>query len=163
MGLLEPHVGHRRRNGETGLKPDRRAITVISLAQTEAALAAGAALGVCVTVISAPNAADAAGPGWFEAVIAAARTRYPDVAVTAILDCGDAPGHALAAIRHGLKAIRYDGPATAQIGDIAAQAGAVVFRERPASLDLYDTEVAGQDLLAACREWLTPGSTDNAD
>jgi alkanesulfonate monooxygenase SsuD/methylene tetrahydromethanopterin reductase-like flavin-dependent oxidoreductase (luciferase family) len=154
MGIFEPHVGYGSRNGETGLKQNPRAITVISLAQTEFALAAAAALGVCVTVISAPNAAQAVGPGWFDAVIAAAQARYPDVRVTAILDCGDAPGHALAALRHGVKAIRYNGPSAAQIDDIAAQSGAVLFRERPESLDLYDKEVAGLDLFVACRDWL---------
>ena len=154
MGFLEPHVRYRGSNGETGLKQNRRAITVISLVQAEFALAAASALGVCVTVISAPNAAQAAGPGWFDAVIAAAQARFPDVKVTAILDCGDAPGHALAALLHGVKAIRYDGPAAAQIGNIAAQTGAILFRERPASLDLYDREVAGLDLLVACRDWL---------
>lgn len=154
MGFLEPHVGYRRRDGETGLKRHPRAITVISLVQTETALAAAAALGVRVTVISAPDAAQAAGPGWFDAVVAAARTRYPEVEVTAILDCGDAPGDALAAIRHGLKAIRYDGPVSAQIGDIATRAGAVLFRERPVSLDLHEKEIAGLDLSAACRDWL---------
>ena len=154
MGLLEPHVGYGCRDGKIGLKQNHRAITVISLVQTEAALAAAAALGVCVTIISAPNAAEAAGPGWFEAVIATARKRYPNVAVTAILDCGDAPGHALAAIRHGVKAIRYDGPAPDQINDIAAQAGALVFRQRPEALDLYAMEVAGLDLSVGCRDWL---------
>jgi len=154
VGFLEPHVGYRRRDGETRLTRDDRAITVISLAQAEAALAAAAELGVCVTIISAPNAAESVGPGWFDAVIAAARRRYPDVEVTAILDCGDAPGHALAAIRHDVQAIRYDGPATAKIGDIAEQSGTILFSERPVSLDLQDKEVAGLDLMAECRDWL---------
>ena len=68
----------------------------------------------------------------------------------AILDCGEAPGHAMAALRQGFKAIRYDGPAGEKIADIARRSGATVLRERPPTLELEDSE----NFIAACRDWL---------
>ncbi len=154
MGFLEPHVGYRRGDGETRLKPVGKAITVISFAQAEAALAAAAALKLPVTLISAPDAAASVGPGWFDALVALARAEYPDVEVTAILDCGAAPGRALAALRHGLKAIRYDGPSVERIADIARRSGARLVGERPPSLDLEAALGGDIDTESVCRAWL---------
>jgi len=128
------------------------AIVIHGLAHAEAALAAAAALGVPVTLMSAPGAASYAGPGWFRAVVEQAHAAHPGVEATALLDCGDRPGHALAALREGVTAIRFSGKTADKIEDIAAQNGARVVRERPPALDLK--EVAG-DPLAACRDWLT--------
>ena len=120
---------------------------------------AAADLGVELVLLSAPNAAANVGPGWFDAVVAAARASYPGVAATGVLDCGDAPGDALAALRHGIKAIRYDGSSRRKMEEIAQQYGARVFRDRPQSLDLPAVERGGGDLSAACHAWLaaSPG------
>ena len=54
-----------------------------------------------VTLLSAPGAALHAGCGWWRSVVAAARARHPDVPCIDILDCADATGQALAALRIG--------------------------------------------------------------
>jgi hypothetical protein len=89
----------------------RREIIIHSLDHARAALAAAAACGKEVTLASAPGAALQAGPGWFKAVIDQASEAYPQVAMTAILDCGDQPGAAMAALRLGLKDLRFHGAA----------------------------------------------------
>ena len=86
----------------------RREIVIHSLEHARAALAA-AATGKAVILASAPGAALQAGPGWFKAVIEEARAAYPQVAATAILDCGDQPGAAMAALRLGLTDLRFHG------------------------------------------------------
>lgn len=130
------------------------AIVFHSLAHAEAALAAAAELGAPVTLISAPSAAGYAGPGWFRSVIEQACAAHPGVEVTAVLDCGDMSGHALAALREGVAAVRFSGDTVDKIADIAAQYGARVIAERPEALDLAGVERKGYDLTRACREWL---------
>ena len=134
--------------------PIRSAVVIHSFAHAEAALAAAAELGVPVTLISAPSAAGYAGPGWFRSVIEQACAAHPETQVTAVLDCGDMPGHALAALREGIAAIRFSGDTAEKIEDIAAQCGARVIAGRPEALDLVQVERKGRDLARACREWL---------
>jgi hypothetical protein len=63
---------------------------------------AGLANGLPITLLSAPGAASGAGCGWWKALVAEAQAAYPAVACVDILDCADATGHALAALRIGL-------------------------------------------------------------
>lgn len=154
MGLLEPDVRHGRGHGETHLIPGGPAITVTSPAQAAAAFSAAAALARPLTLISAPDAAASVGPAWFAALVSDAQAGFPAVIPVAILDCGDAAGHALAAFRLGFKAIRYDGPAAPRIADIAGHYGATVIPVRPESLELEKAEAAGRDMQAACIDWL---------
>ena len=86
-----------------------REVIVHSLDHAKAALGAAEALGVSVTLASAANIANQAGPAWFKAVIDAARDARPKAAFTAILDCGDAPGAAMASLRIGLRHVRFSG------------------------------------------------------
>ncbi len=129
-----------------------RTVVVHSLDHARAALRAAEALGVAVTLTSGPGAAGYAGPAWFRELIAAARTEHPRAEVTAVLDCGDAPGHAMAALRAGLKAIRFDGrPAVAErVAELARGYGAVVEPPRGTALDLAEAV----DAYAACHAWL---------
>ncbi len=128
------------------------AFVIHRLAHATAALAAAAELGVPVTLISAPAAAAYTGPGWFRAVAEQACAAHPGVAVTAVLDCGDMAGHALAALREGVMAIRFAGDTAGKIVDIAGQYGALVIAGRPEALDL--AAVADRDRMAACTAWL---------
>ncbi len=139
------------REGTASLPP---AIVVHGLAHAKAALAAAAELGVPVTLMSAKGAAGYAGPSWFRAVIDEARAAHPQVQVSAVLDCGDMPGYALAALRDGVAVIRFAGETTGKIADIAAQCGARVIVERPEALDLATIERARRDPEQACRDWL---------
>ena len=154
MGFLEPHVGYRRGDGETHLTPVSRSVTVISPAQAAAALSAAAATGHPVTLLSAADAAASVGPAWFAAMIDDAAATYPDVRITALLDCGDAPGHALAALRLGFRSICFHGAALDRVRDIARQYGAHVMTARPDTLDLAGLEASGVDIESACRDWL---------
>lgn len=154
MGLLEPHAGHRGRGRQAGLSAEPKAVTVHSLRQAEAAAKAAAAVGRPARLLSAPGAAAVVGPAWFDALLRLASRASPGAAVEGVFDCGDLPGHALAALRHGLKAIRYDGPGYDGVADIAAQGGAAVLRERPVSLDLAPEMDDPEALYDACVRWL---------
>ena len=169
MGLLQPHAGHRRGDGAARLTPAKaaggttgtttgRAVSVLGHAQARVAVAAAAAAGAPITLISACGAAAFAGPGWFQGLVAALRREWPDTGISAILDCGDMPGHALAALRHGIDTIRYNGPAAAQIADIARQCNATVLRERPQALDLAALD---ENLESACRAWFDSATRDS--
>jgi hypothetical protein len=136
----------------TDTDSDRPAIIVHGLDDALAACAAAAERGRAVRLFSAVNAAAYGGPGWFTAVIDAARARYPQAVVEPVLDCGDAPGHALAALRHGVAAIAFDGSARAaqKIAAIAAARGVAVIARPQKALDA----AACRDAPAACRAWL---------
>lgn len=156
MGLLQPDVGHGGRGRESRLSDTRKAITIHSLRHARAAAAAASETGKPLLLLSAPFAAAYTGPGWFGAVARQVSDEFPDARVTAALDCGDRPGHALAALRHGLKTIRYDGPANAAVTDIARRNRATVLRDRPPALDLHECAAFDDDiqLRQACRQWL---------
>ncbi len=57
-----------------------------------------------------------------------------------ILDCGDAPGAAMAGLRAGLRYLVLNSrvPAWPRVAAIAAGLGGVVLAERPQGLDLAD-------------------------
>lgn len=103
-----------------------------------------------VTLVSGPGAALYAGAGWWKALIdlvAAESGR----SVPALLDCADAPGVAMGALRIGLGGIilQCDGPAFAAVAAIAHAQAAIVLPHPPPSLDLAQPGAAHR--LA---EWL---------
>ncbi len=126
-----------------------RRIVVHSLADAHAAVKAAAALGVPVTLMSAPGAALYVGPLWFKALVREACAAAPEARVTAVLDCADAPGAVLAALRAGLKCVRFSGTGEVRerLAAIAAAEGASLDDDVPADLDLGDE----RDAEAACR------------
>ena len=128
-------------------------IIIHNLAHARAAITAAAALGVPVTLHSAPDAAGYAGPGWFREVVALAHAEAPAAQVSAVLDCGAEPGHALAALRAGVAAVALAAPpgVRAKVAAIARQYGAQLTKAAIAPcLDLLDVA----DAAAACRAWL---------
>lgn len=129
-----------------------RPIIVHHLGHAVAALGAAKALGVPVSLRSAPGAAAYLGAAVFRDMIAAAMIEVPGVEARAVLDCGDAPGHALNALRQGVAAVRLDAPpdVRARVGDIARQFGAVLDEDAAPALDLLDAD----DPAAASRQWL---------
>jgi hypothetical protein len=128
------------------------AVVVHGLPQARAALQPARP----VTLLSARGAAIYAGCAWWAELIAAARELHPDLPVTDILDCADAPGRALAALRIGQLMIRLDaGPALADIIAAADSVGAQVLTIRPPSLDL-----AQPGALRRLPTWLGPPSAD---
>src|SRR5271165_4748848 len=109
------------------------AVVVRGLPQARAALA----LGLPVTLLSAPGAALFAGCGWWRALIRTARAEYPATPAADILDCADAAGWALEALRIGQLALvlAAETPARDAVSRIAAQYGARLLADRPAALD----------------------------
>ncbi len=124
-------------------------IVIHSLDHAKAALAAAAALNRPVTLASARGAGSQAGPAWFKAMIDQARASRPDVAVTAILDCGDEAGAVMAALRIGLRHLRFSGSEAVR-AKLAAM-GAIFMPEAAAArLDLLGVKEPD----AACRAFL---------
>ena len=131
-----------------------QAVVVHALDQAEAALCAAGPRGVLL--LSAPAAGGFAGPRWFLALVAEAWRRHPGVASAAALDCADAPGSALAALRAGARIIVLDGrcPAFAAVEAAAAEAGARLLPARPAAFDLGRIDLGRRDDRARLAAWL---------
>jgi hypothetical protein len=86
-----------------------------------------------VTLLSAPAAALFGGCLWWFSLLQAAETEYP-----ALLDCADAPGRAVEALKLGLGGIVLDcGPELfTQIAELAERQGALLLAAPPPALDL---------------------------
>jgi hypothetical protein len=135
------------------------AVVIHGLADARTALAVGCP----VTLLSAPGAALFAGCGWWRAVIARVQDEHVDLSIDNILDCADASGLALGALRIGQRKIVLSPltPGFHSVVAIATSLGGVVLTSRPAALDLADR--------GACRRlhnWLqartTPGDSGDA-
>lgn len=132
-----------------------RAIVVHDRHDAEAAAAEALDAGVPVILLTAPGAAGYAGVDYLLATIAQGVAAVPGAEVQAILDCDDAAGDVLAALRVGWKRLLFTGEPelAAKLADIAAQGGAVLITQRPDALDLEGE----RNPSAACRAWLRLG------
>jgi len=90
-----------------------------------------------VTLLSAEAAAGFAGCLWWRELVAAARAAHPATPAHDILDCGEAPGWAMAALRAGQRVLVLEAacPAFSAVAAAAATVGAVVLPARPPALD----------------------------
>jgi delta 1-pyrroline-5-carboxylate dehydrogenase len=116
-------------------------IIVHTLAHAEGALRAAAQAGRPVILLSAPDAGIYAGPGWWGALVEAARTAVPGADALVLLDCGDRSGAVLAAIRMQVEGVVFTGggETARRLADIARLEGVRFVPERPAApLDLGD-------------------------
>jgi hypothetical protein len=133
-------------------------IIVHSLGHAVAALKAAAAAGRRVTLASAPGAGGYAGAGWFRGLVEAAREAVPEARFSALLDCGDEAGAALAALRSRVEGVVFTGRADVahRLADIALQRGVRFETVRPAAaLDLGAEFFAAEArLVALCAEVL---------
>jgi hypothetical protein len=129
------------------------AIIIYNLEHAEAALSAAEALDVDVTLISPPGGAATLGATVFRDIVAKAAESHPQARFKSVLDCGDEPGMAMGAFRHGIKGVRIsNGPELSEkLADIAKQRGGFVYIVQSDELDLH----AMSDPAAACRTWLT--------
>ena len=127
-------------------------IIIHSFDHATAALAAAEQYDCPVILLSAPEAAAYLGATVFRDMVAAAAAIHPRARHTAVLDCGDDPGLALGALRHGIKGVRITNGKEIQdkLADIAEQRGAFVHRDGEETMDLLGMD----DPLAACRAWL---------
>lgn len=116
------------------------AVIVHGLPEARAALRPGRP----VTLLSARGAALYAGVLWWRELVAAARAAGPATPVYDILDCADAPGQAMAALRAGQRVLVLDPacPAFAAVRGAAESLGAVVLKRAPPALDLHDRRAA---------------------
>lgn len=123
-----------------------------SLAHAVAALESAEKAGVSITLLSPPDFAAYGGAGFFNAIVRRARAKVPGAKSCAVLDCGDAPGLALGALRAGTEAVRFGGRPSVRtkMAEIAAAHGARLLAARPRALDLLDAA----DVRAACLAWL---------
>ncbi len=114
-----------------------RPFVIQSLEEARAALAAAAETGAPAILHSAPDGGIHGGVAWFERMIAAAHAEFPQVPLTAVLDCGDAAGAVLEAVRWLTEparvtiALRFTGDAAtaARLADIASQVGIELLRD----------------------------------
>ncbi|MHB1219426.1 MAG: hypothetical protein ACYC1L_14625 [Alphaproteobacteria bacterium] len=117
-----------------------------------AALEAAGEAGTPVTLLSPPEFAAYGGAGFFNAIVRRARAKAPTAKSEAVLDCGNAPGLVLGALRAGAEAVRFGGRSSVRkkIAAIAAAHGARLLTVRPRALDLLDAA----DARTACHAWL---------
>jgi len=138
---------------------DAPVIVVHSLGHAIAALTAAARASSRVVLASAPGAGSYVGPGWFGALVAAAREAVPEARFSALLDCGDDVGAALAAIRSEIEGVVFTGRADAatRLADIASQHRVRLIIDRPpVALDLRDDFFATSEILEQrCADALT--------
>jgi len=104
----------------------------------DAVAALRAASGAPVTLLSAPGAALFAGCLWWREVVRQAHDIVPGGTVTDVLDCADASGLALSALRIGQTALvlHEAAPGRTAVIAIAANLGARVLSAPPPALDL---------------------------
>jgi hypothetical protein len=123
------------------------AVIVHGSADAHAALAPG----LPVTLLSAPGAALAGGCLWWREMIAAARAAHPESEATDILDCADASGLAMGALRSGVCRLVLwpDAPGWAGVAAIAERQGGFVLPHAPAALDL-----AQRNAIRRLHAWL---------
>jgi hypothetical protein len=122
-------------------------VAVHTLAHAIGALRAAARAQRPMALLSARDAGIYAGPGWFAALVEAARQAAPDARCSALLDCGDRPGAALAAIRAQIEGVIFTGRAdvSRRLVDIASLHGVRLVSARPAAdLDLVDSFFASE-------------------
>ena len=116
-----------------------------------------------VVLASPPGAGSYAGPGWFREVVAVARKAVPEARCSALLDCGDDVGAALAALRAEVEGVVFTGRAdvTSRLADIARQHGVRFSTEQPVvALDLGDDFFVSAEMVEQrCADLLTrPGN-----
>lgn len=134
--------------------PDPPAVTVHDAGDAALALSLAGPRGVLL--LSAPGAAGSLGAPWFLAILAQARAAHPEVVHGAVLDCADAPGHALAALRAGLRDLVLDPacPGFAQVAAAAAELGGRLRAARPPALDFATLDLRRPGARAKVAAWL---------
>lgn len=114
----------------------RPAVIVHGIEDARAALAPGCP----VTLLSARGAALYGGCGWWQAMVRAARAEFPGTDADDVLDCADAPGRALEALRIGLRNLVLDAECQAfpAVQRVATEVGAQLLPLPPVALDLAE-------------------------
>lgn len=133
--------------------PTPPTIIVHNRAHCVAALRAAAHCGIFVRLASARDAVRYQGVGWLLACARSAATEAPSARWTLVLDCGDAPGLALAAAEAGVPSVALHdlAPETVRRAqDILSATRTTLEIAVPAGLDL----LSATDPEQACRTFL---------
>jgi hypothetical protein len=139
-----------------------RAVVVHGFDEALAALRPG----LPVALVSAEGAALFAGCLWWRAVVESARAACPATACSDWLDCADAPGRAMEALRSGCAGLILNPacPGFAAVAAACAAHGAILLGSRPPALDLSRSGAARhlQAWLAGgeCSGFVTGGHRD---
>jgi hypothetical protein len=130
------------------------AVIVHGVADAQAALAAG----LPVTLLSAPGAAAFSGCLWWREMVAACRARHPLTQAIDILDCADASGIAMGALRSGVCRLVLwpDAPGWNAVAAIAERQGGFVLPQPPNALDL-----AQPNAIRRLHAWLRDSAPAN--
>ncbi|HIJ37333.1 MAG TPA: hypothetical protein HPP80_00425 [Rhodospirillaceae bacterium] len=126
---------------------------VHSADQAKAALTAALDSDIDVVLVSPPFGAQSLGIAYFQAMLTLARQSVPDAKATAMLDCGDAPGLALAALFAGVEMVRLsaDQDMLERLDQIARSLPGKIVDQRPHNI----LDLAGHaNPLMAARHWL---------
>lgn len=128
------------------------AVIVHGVADAKAALAPR----LPVTLLSAPGAALFAGCLWWREIIAAARAGCHETEAIGILDCADASGMAMGALRSGVCRLVLcpNAPGWHGVATIAEREGGFVLPLAPPALDL-----ARRNAVRRLNSWLRNGVT----
>lgn len=138
-----------------------RPIVIHSLDDAKVALQIASELGTSIALISGAAPSNFGGVGWFKAVVDEASKTYPNVSMTAILDCRDNAGDVMEALRAGIKHVCFTGSVetTAKLQSMANKMHGKIHSGFTAALDLRNT----QSPTATCRKWLEAGIPANQD
>jgi|GEM_PF-639877 len=117
-----------------------------------------------VLLLSAPGAAGSLGPLAWRALIARAAAEAPGADFADALCCGDAPGHALVALRAGCRLLVLDGacPAFPAVMAATAEVGAGLLPARPPAFDLGTLDLRRQGARVPLARWLASHPHDSA-
>jgi hypothetical protein len=132
------------------------AVIVHGLEDATAALAPGAP----VMLLSAPGGGLYGGSLWWRSLVAAAKVVSPATEMVDVLDCADASGLAMTALRHGISrlVLWQDAPGWAAVAEVAARQGGFVLPRAPEALDMAERGAARR-LHAWLRKTGPQGST----
>jgi len=130
----------------------RPAVIVHGISDAHSALAPG----LPVTLLSAPGAVLSGGCLWWREMIAYARAAHEKTDAMDILDCADASGLALGALRSGISRLVLwpEAPGWNAIAAIAESQGGCVLPAAPAALDL-----ASRNAIRRLHVWLCDSGT----
>ena len=119
------------------------------------------ALGMPVTLLSAPGAGLFAGCLWWREMVAEAHVISSLAGTIDVLDCADASGLALSAVRCGITRLVLwpNAPAWPAVAEIARRQGGFVLQRAPDALDL-----AKPNAIRRLHTWLqvTDNTTDDS-
>lgn len=132
--------------------PEGRAVMIHGLPGARIAALTARDRGDSLLLVSAPAAAGSAGAGWWRALTERLATEFPDLTITAVLDCGDAAGAVMAALQAGVRDLAFAGPegVAVKLQSMAEQSGSRLWRSLPPALDARQHRNPAQ----AIADWL---------